>query len=107
MSHRLIVLTVALGAFVMGLAAGWLRARAGSLPDLPLPDVEVLEPGQYVLILRTDSGLDASASVQVAGDGQVGRQWVFSFRDPEHTRRAYDAVRDAATAEHRRALNWP
>jgi hypothetical protein len=63
--------------------------------------------GQIVFAIVTDPTLDSPAACTVTGELPNGRKWVFSFRDPDDTRRAYAATLGALTAEHRRALRWP
>ena len=107
MSPRNTVLAVAVLGLLVGITVGLLASGPMKMPASPLPDDEEPELGSNVLVFRPDLGLDAAATVTVAGDVQTGRRWVFAFRDPDLAHRAYEAARDAATKEHRRALDWP
>jgi hypothetical protein len=106
MSDRFTVIGVAVVCLLVGIAAGFLAPHIDGIPAPSSPDDEPPEPGKLVLVFRTEPGLDSPAAVRVAGDVRAGRQWVFSFRKPDDTRRVYEAARDAAVRENRRALDW-
>lgn len=98
---------VVLGAVLGLIGAPWLSKPATTQAGKTSLNGEEVSSGRAVFLLAADPDLDCPAACTVVGDTVTDRKWTFLFREHDDFQRAYEAIRNAATGEQRRALHWP